>query len=467
VNSSKEEILALVSRHGQEHLLAFWDQLDPLHRERLASQIAAIDFDMIRKVYAERRDQSDIRQIADRAVSPPSFRLGDAANTIAPDAACAAAVEALRAGQLGVVIVAGGQGTRLGFDHPKGMFPIGPVSGKSLFQIHVEKMVAASQRYKTPIPLYLMTSDATHDETVAYFNEHARFGLPADDLRVFRQGTMPVVDEATGKILLAEPGSVATSPDGHGGMLAALQRSGALADIRRRGVRHLFYFQVDNPLVDICELEFVGYHLLSGSALSSQVVRKQHPLERVGNVVEVDGRLRVIEYSDLPDEVAQRREADGALSIWAGSIAVHVMAVDFLDRMLASADGLPFHLARKKTPFVNEAGRRVEPKEPNAIKFERFIFDLMPAAERAIVVEVDAQDHFAPLKNAPGAKADTPDAVQSQMSALHRKWLVEAGVSVAENTAVEISPLAALDAGEAAARFRGHPPIVEATYLHE
>ena len=221
--------------------------------------------------------------------------------------------------------MAGGQGTRLGFDHPKGMFPIGPLSGKTLFQIHVEKIVAAGRRYGVRIPLYLMTSPATHEETVAFFAAHDRFGLPAEDLIVFCQGTMPAVDAQTGRVLLEAPGRIAASPDGHGGMLAALDRSGALADIERRGIRHLFYFQVDNPLVDICGREFSGYHLLAQSEFSTQVIAKRDPLERVGNVVQVDGRLMVIEYSDLPEEAANRRNADGSLRIWAGSIAVHVM----------------------------------------------------------------------------------------------------------------------------------------------
>ena len=193
-----------------------------------------------------------------------------------------------------------------------------------------------------------------------------------------------------------------------------LERSGALDDIERRGIRQLFYFQVDNPLVDICGPEFVGYHLLSGSEFSTQVVAKRDPLERVGNVVQVDGRLMVIEYSDLPDEAAQRRNPDGSLAIWAGSIAVHVIDAALLRRTADAADGLPFHVARKKVACLDAAGRRIEPSQPNAIKFERFIFDLMPQARRAIVVEVDPARAFAPLKNEPGAKADTPENVRAR-----------------------------------------------------
>ena len=461
----KRELTAILAPHGQTHLLDFWDELDDRQRAALAAQIRQIDFSRLQQLYDSRGEQSDLRAMLDRAASPPAFRLDVTQNRFTPAAARQRGVEALRAGQIGTLLVAGGQGTRLGFDHPKGMFPLGPVSQRTLFQIHVDKIVAASRRYGVRIPLYLMTSPATHDETIAFFAAHDQFGLAADDLRVFCQGTMPAVDLATGRVLLDAPDRIATSPDGHGGMLAALKRSGALDDIERRGIKHLFYFQVDNPLVDICGPEFVGYHLLAESELSTQVVAKTDPLERVGNVVLVDGRVRVVEYSDLPDETARRRNADGSLAIWAGSIAVHTMATRLLRRMADHADGLPFHIARKKVPTVDATGQRVEPSQPNAIKFERFIFDLIPSAENAVVVEIDPTEGFAPLKNAPGAPRDTAAWVQEQMIAQHRRWLVAAGAEVADDVRVEISPLWALDAAEVAAKLPRGMKISAATFV--
>jgi UDP-N-acetylglucosamine/UDP-N-acetylgalactosamine diphosphorylase len=461
---TREELLSIIRPFGQEHLLSFWEKLDGPERELLARQIEAIDFGLVRRLFDGRNQQGNVRELAARAEQPPAFRLDAAENPFSPEQARRSAKEALAAGQLGAILVAGGQGTRLGFDHPKGMFPIGPVSNKTLFQIHVEKIVAAARRYGVRIPLYLMTSAATHDETIEFFAAHGRFGLPEEDLFVFCQGTMPAVDAESGRVLLESPGRIATSPDGHGGMLAAMLRSGAIDDIERRGIRHLFYFQVDNPLVDICGREFVGYHLLAGSELSTQVIAKREPLERVGNVVQIDGRLMVIEYSDLPEEAAMRRNADGSLSIWAGSIAVHVIDADLLRRTASAADGLPFHIARKKVAHVDTAGNRIEPKQTNAIKFERFIFDLMPQARDAIVVEVDPRLAFAPLKNAPGAKDDTPESVRLQLAALHRGWLRAAGVEVDENVPVEISPLYALDAEELKAKVRPGMRITEPTY---
>jgi UDP-N-acetylglucosamine/UDP-N-acetylgalactosamine diphosphorylase len=366
---------------------------------------------------------------------------------------------------VGVVLVAGGQGTRLGFEHPKGMFPIGPVSGASLFRIHFEKIRAAADRSGCSIPLYVMTSDATDDETRSYLAEHKQFGMPESDVIVFRQGAMPAVDAASGKLLLSEPGSLCLSPDGHGGMLAAMHRGGVLRDAARRGLRQLFYFQVDNALAPVCDAAMLGYHLLARSELTTLVVAKRDAAQRVGNVVSIDGVVQIIEYSDLPDEAAQRRTSDGELQLWAGNIAVHIFDVELMQRAAADAESLPFHIAEKKVPHLDAAGRRVAPSKPNALKFERFIFDLLPAAKNALVVEGDPGEIFAPLKNAPGEASDTEAHVQHRMAALHRQWLTAAGVAVAPETPVEISPLFALDAEELARKVDGQLRIDAPTYL--
>jgi len=473
----KEELHDSLVAFGQQHLLDFWDELDEQEQESLAADIRSIDFELVARLYKDRQANSradEIQALAERATAVPSFRLGDRDNRFSPDEAQHRGAEAIRSGHVAVGLVAGGQGTRLGFAHPKGMYPIGPVSGNSLFQIFIERILATKRRYGSPVPLYLMTSPTTHAQTVEFLASEHRFGLPEDELTIFCQGTMPAVDAATGKVLLAERHRVALSPDGHGGMLAALERHGCLADMRTRGVRHLFYLQVDNPLVEVCSPEFIGYHLLAGSELSTQVIGKQTPFDRLGNVVQVDGRLHVIEYSDLPPHVAKRRREDGSLLLRLGSLGVHVMDVAFLERMAATADALPFHVAHKKVPYVDAGGKRVEPKEPNAVKFERFIFDMMPSATGAIVLEVDAARHFAPLKNASrkgrvfrllkflglAREQDTPETVRAQMVALHTEWLRRAGAEVARGVPVEITPLFALDADELAKKI---PPGTRVT----
>jgi UDP-N-acetylglucosamine/UDP-N-acetylgalactosamine diphosphorylase len=201
----RKDLVDRLRPHGQEHLVAFWDCLDESQRRWLAAEIRGVDLALVTRLYRDPGRPDAMRDLADRASSPPAIRLGDRQKPFPPEAARRRGEEALRAGKVGAILVAGGQGTRLGFEHPKGMFPIGPVSNKSLFQLHVEKLLAAARRHGVRIPLYLMTSPATHDETVEYFAAHRRFGLPEDDLRVFCQGTMPAVDAATGRILLSAP----------------------------------------------------------------------------------------------------------------------------------------------------------------------------------------------------------------------------------------------------------------------
>ena len=462
--SMKQGLIARLTPFRQDHLLMFWDTLSNSDRAALVRQIDAIDFAQIASLYEDRDAPPESLTLADQATDPPAYKF----STVPPGGPdCHAKVKvsaseailvgegSLRKKSVGVILVAGGQGTRLGFPHPKGMFPIGPVSQKSLFQIHCEKVLAASQRYGYGIPLCIMTSPATHAETVEFLEQNNRFGLLKDDVFVFCQGTMPAISLNDGKILLDGKASIAHSPDGHGGMLAAIsqQRGGPsiLERLQQRGIEHLFYFQVDNPLVQVCSPEFLGYHLVNGSEFTCQVIRKRFPTDRVGNVVQVDDRLYVIEYSDLPESVAQRTNADGSLQIWAGSIAVHVIAMSLLDRMSKSSTALPFHIAKKKVPFIDtNTAELQQPSEPNAIKLERFVFDLLPLAQNAVVVEVDIPNHYAPLKNAPGS-SDSPETVKRQISELHASWLRQAGTIVAPETPIEISPLFA-DCPEAVAK---------------
>ncbi len=425
-------------------MLRFWDQLSPQQRQRLGGQLAALDLRQLSRLIHEQDPAPDFAALASRAQSPPSVRADGSGADWNLDQAAQCGFEALKAGQIGALIVAGGQGTRLGFEHPKGMFPIGPVSGRTLFQIFADRLIAMNRRYDVRIPLYVMTSEATDAQTKAYFADNDYLGLPKSDVMIFQQGTMPAVDSATGKLLLAAKDSLALSPDGHGGAVAALEKNGCFADISRRGVKHLSYIQVDNPLAHLCDPILIGHHLISRSELTTEVIRKRYPTEKVGNVVLSDGCVQIIEYSDLPQSAAEARGEDGELKFWAGNIAVHMLDVDFLRRMRDSADALPFHRASKQVAYVDDSGQVVTPEQPNATKFERFIFDLLPHAKHAFVVESLPSQAFAPVKNAVGAKTDTPTLAKAALSDLHRSWLEQAGASVADGVRVEINPKFAL-----------------------
>ena len=430
--------------HGQLHVVDFWDQLDSQQQTSFSDSLSQIDFGQIDALFNKSFSESSWAELAAAATVPPAKTLADFADGDSFAAAREKGLEILGGGKVAVVIVAGGQGSRLGFDHPKGMFPIGPISDRTLFQIFFENVKARGAESNTTIPLYIMTSPPTHVETVEFLTKNNWFGIPESDVKVFCQGTMPAVD-ANGKLLLESKDKIFQSPDGHGGTLKALEVNGCLADMHKRGIEQLFYAQIDNPLVQVCHPALLGYHVLAGSEMTTQVVRKNEPLQKVGNVVQVDGVVQIIEYSDLPEEHARQTNDDGSLKLWAGNIAVHIFSVDFLARSVDNADSLPFHRAHKKVPFVDADGNIVTPESPNAFKFEKFIFDLLPAAKNAIVCEVDPAEGFCAVKNAPPATSETPEHVKDAIVALHRSWLESAGAKVADGVKVEISPMFATD----------------------
>jgi UDP-N-acetylglucosamine/UDP-N-acetylgalactosamine diphosphorylase len=447
-------LAAQLAAVGQTQVLDWWDRLDAAGRSRLVGQLALVDWnlfaDLQRLAAAYGADAAPQAIDLGRAVTPPCLRLGDAANSIEPAAARSRGEAALSAGEVGAILVAGGQGTRLGCNGPKGLYRVGPVSQASLFEILFGKLLAVRRRFGRHVPLAIMTSSATDDETRQFLRDHAWCGLSPDSLHLFRQHDLPALDTATGRLLLDGPDHVAMAPDGHGGMLTALAETGGLDWFARHGVQTITSFQVDNPLALPLDREFLGYHLLSAAEFSTQVVRKREPAERVGVVVEEGGRHGVVEYSDLPPALAAERLPDGRLRFDAGSIAVHAFGKTFLDRAASGNDSLPLHLAHKVVPFLDPQGRLVTPQTPNAIKFERFIFDLMPLATKVCVIEIDPADGFAPLKNPPGAAADAPEHVRGALVAHARRLLERSGISVADGIDVELDAAAILDEGDVA-----------------
>ena len=465
----KAELESILTPHNQAHVLAHWEKLSSDSQSQLAHQIQSFDFEQLSQLFHQQDTENHWDELAAQASVPPAITLADFADQTSYDRAWQSGADLMRHAKVGMVITAGGQGSRLGFHHPKGMFPIGPISSMTLFQIFFEKVMARAKQFGNAIPIYIMTSPPTHDETVDFLKEQNYFGMKPEDVLVFCQGVMPAVDQQ-GKVLLAEIDKVFVSPDGHGGALQALEKSGALADMKQRGVEHAFYGQIDNPLVQVCDPALLGYHMQSGSEMTSQVVRKTDPLQKVGNVITVDGVAQIIEYSDLSEQYARETIEDGSLKLWAGSIAVHVFKTDFFERMAATANSLPFHRAHKKVAFVDGNGQRVTPEANNAVKFEKFIFDLLPSAQNAIICEVDPADGFCAVKNASPAPAETPDHVKQAISDLHTRWFKEAGVDVGEGVIVEISPLYAADAKMLKEKIATDPklaqPITADTYFH-
>jgi UDP-N-acetylglucosamine/UDP-N-acetylgalactosamine diphosphorylase len=352
-------------------------------------------------------------------------------------------------------VVAGGQGTRLGFDGPKGAFPIGPVSRRALFQLHAEKLRALSRRYSRSIPWYIMTSESNHRATADFLRAGEFFRLAEEDVRLFQQETLPAVDRG-GKIILEARSRIFTSPNGHGGSIKALKDSGALDDMRRRGIDAIFYFQVDNPLLVMCDPVFLGRHALAGAEMSSKAVRKAGWSEKVGVIGLRDGRLTVIEYSDMPEEQARETLPDGSLKYWAGNIAIHVLAVDFVERLNRGGFQLPYHVAEKAVPFIDERGELQKPAGKNGIKFETFVFDALKEANQAVTMEVRREDEFSPVKNTSGE--DSVEKSRRDLTAMYLRWLEASGARIERGRNggfdghVEISPLTSLDGSGLAER---------------
>jgi UDP-N-acetylglucosamine/UDP-N-acetylgalactosamine diphosphorylase len=431
-----------LEQSGQAHVLAHWDNLSAEQRAALHDQINSIDLKAIETLYL---DRDKVYEVPDESRIQPAPVIQEAD---IPHTAKARGESLLAGGKVAALVVAGGQGSRLGFEHPKGMYPIGPVSQRTLFQIHVQKILALQKRFGGALPLIVMTSPATDEETRTYFKQNGNLGLRQEDLHFFCQGTMPAVDLATGKLLMEAPHQLFASPDGHGGMLAALANSGTLKHLRDRGVEALYYFQVDNPLVKIADPTFLGVHSEQRAEISIKIVPKEDPLDKMGNLVLIDGRCSIIEYSDLPKELGAKRTPDGKLWIWAGSPAIHIFDLAFLERMTSQGVRIPFHVARKKVPFVDANGQQVQPEKENALKFERFIFDLLPLADRYVILETSRSEEFMPLKN--GSGPDSPSTVRQALSNFYGGWLEQAGVKLPHKAngdvgvAVEISPLFAM-----------------------
>src|SRR5471032_1482012 len=318
---------------GQGQVFAFWDQLDATARERLLAEAAEIDLGEVARLNATLLTGGAAGLDLTGLEPAPYEALPEHGGSADAWARARGVGEAaLRAGRVALFTVAGGQGTRLGYDGPKGTFPVTPVRAKPLFQVFAEKIRAAGRRYGRPLHWFVMTSHQNHAATEAFFAEHGHFGLDPARVHLFRQGWMPAVD-FQGKILLEAPVAIALSPDGHGGSLRALARSGALELMARDGVDTISYFQVDNPLVRCVDPAFIGWHLASGSEMSSKTVPKAYPEEKLGHFCLQGGKVVVIEYSDLPMDLQREQGKDGQLRYRAGSIAIHILDRDFVRRV--------------------------------------------------------------------------------------------------------------------------------------
>ncbi len=462
--ASKDELLRLVTAHGQEHVLALWDQLSEASRQQLAAQLLAIDWEALDAWVRDYVLQPAPPALPPQLLPAPHYPLAprNAADAALYDGARRHGVSLLREGRVAAFTVSGGQGTRLGYDGPKGTFPVSPVKQKTLFQLFAEAILRAGEKHRAPIPWYILTSPANDAATRAFFAAQGYFGLPPRDVMFLSQGVLPAIG-LDGKLLLAAPDSLALSPNGHGGCLLALRQSGALDDMRRRRIDHISYWQVDNPLVQPFDPFFLGLHDLTHSDMSSRALVKTGPLEKLGNFCMVDGKLTIIEYSDMPEDLAHAKGPDGRLRFRIGSPAIHVLRRDFVERLTAKGRlELPLHRAIKKVPCVDGTGQAVKVHHPNAVKLEMFIFDALPLARRPLILEAEREEQFGPVKNPTGV--DSVESSQRLQQERAARWLEAAGVRVPRNPdgtlqgRLELSPRRFLDAEDVTAAGPLTPP---------
>ncbi len=456
---SIQALRATLQSIGQSQVLRFYDSLPEAGKQKLAAQLEQLDLKLLPELidgYVKNKPLIELPKDIKPVEMLP--RHADAARKDYYAKALARGNELLKHGKVGAFLVAGGQGTRLGYDGPKGEFPVTPIKNKPLFQVFAEQLLSHSKRAGKNIPWYIMTSEANDARTREYFAKNGFYGYPKADVFFFQQGMMPAFN-MDGTLLLETKDSLALAADGHGGSLRAIDKTGALADMKKRGVEHLSYFQVDNPIVHVIDPLFLGLHDLSGSEMSSKTIPKAGPLEKVGNFCVGDGVLQVIEYSDLPESLATRTNADGSLMFNAGSIAIHALRVSFIERLNAGGKlKLPWHRAEKKVPYVDANGNAVKPEKANAVKLEQFVFDAIPMAANAIVYTTDRAEEFSPVKNADGA--DSPATSRRDQVRRFASWLSAAGVSVPmkngePDCTIEISPLYAASESDLVAKRPG------------
>ncbi len=435
------------SEHGQEHVLKYLSELDD--NQIFTERLEDIDFDIVNYCAGLLKNQHEGHYTPGTMNPTNVIELPESPQQVEEYRKAVSVGEKLIAdSKVGALLVAGGQGTRLGFDGPKGTFPVGPITGKTLFQLHTEKILARERQLNAVIPFYIMTSELNYKDTVDFFKLNDFFGKDASTIIFFKQGMLPPLD-GNGKMFLESKDRVAMSPDGHGGMLRALFKNKILEDMQKRGLKSIYYFQVDSPLVNVCDPAFVGYHELNNAEMSAKTVYKNDPFEKLGNIGEMNGKTVVIEYTELSDDEKLAVNDKGKLTFGQGSIGMHVFSVDFFQRIHDEKIQLPYHIAHKKIPYLNDSGELVNPESPNGFKFEQFIFDAFPFAKKVMVMETERKNDFSPIKNKTGV--DSPETAKQDQLNLYGEWIESAGLPLNRDSdgnvadLVEVSPLYALN----------------------
>lgn len=398
-----------LTAHGQEHLLRFYDTLTVSQQQHLLEQISALRLER-----PQFQDRNALVQKRGKFAPLGALTQEEMQNKKAEYRKIG--IQAIRNGKVGAVLLAGGQGSRLGFDHPKGMFNMGKTRDLYIFQCLIENLLRVTREAEAFVPLMIMTSVQNDAETRAFLKEHHYFGYSADNIHFFQQETEPAVDEA-GKILMSAPDQIVLSPNGNGGWFSSMQRAGLLDLIGKIGMEWLNVFAVDNVLQQIADPVFLGATIDSGCASGGKVVSKAAPDERVGVLCLEDGKPSIVEYYEMTEEMRTRRNADGTLAYRFGVILNYLFRVDSLMHTLGS--DFPLHIAHKKIPHLSPDGTLIKPTQPNGYKFETLVLDMVHMQDSCLAFEVEREKEFAPVKNAEGV-----DSVQTARALLEQNGVI-------------------------------------------
>ncbi len=458
------DISGQLNTYGQEHILNYLERMNTCERQSLLEDAAHIDLKQIAGLFSSYRSsrqqghEQKVFEAAEVLAFPPTDVFAAERGRLT-----ALGQDMLRQGRVAIFLVAGGQGTRLGYNGPKGCFPVSPVRRKSLFQLFAESIMALRRRYNAALPWYIMTSQENNAATCAFFKEHGFFGLGADTVQFIIQKENPSLD-LDGRLIVSPDKKIFKNPNGHGGSLYAMKDSGALAQMAALGIDEIFYFQVDNPLAKIADPLFIGAHVENRAQMSTKVVRKVDPSEKVGIIGRVNGRLGCIEYSELSQAEIAERLPDGRLRFSSANMAIHMLSRAFVEKLTSDPEfRLPYHIAVKGIDCL--APDMATVKKIDGLKFEMFIFDALGFAERSVTLEVPREEEFSPVKNSTGA--DSPGTARAAMISQHRSWLQGSGKlpAVPDDLTIEISPLYALDAAEFAEKFSFPPNLSSTLYV--
>ncbi len=397
-----EEAKTILKKNGQEHLLNNFNKLDEKGKETLLKQIDEIDFELINSLYNSTKEKKSHRE---DVITPmdylDKFKLNDKYKYYE-----SIGKEAIKNGQLAAVTMAGGQGTRLGHDGPKGTYDIGLDSHKSLFELLCDNLKEEGKKYGVMIPWFIMTSKQNNKETVEFFEKHKYFGYQKNkNIFFFEQGELPMMD-TEGKILIGEDGLIKLAADGHGGIYESLVRTKMTNKMRELGIKWVFIGGVDNCLVKMVDPVLMGVAIDKKVTVACKSVVKANPHEKVGVFCRRNGRPNVIEYSEITDEMAEATDENGELLYGESHILCNLFSIDAIERM--GSEPLPYHVAFKKAKYIDKDGNLVVPDSPNAYKFEAFLFDAFGEVDDMAVLRVKREEEFAPVKNSDTAGVDCP-----------------------------------------------------------